>query len=82
MAQPVKNLPAVKETQGLIPAKRSPGEGNGKLLQYSCMENLIDRGAWWAIIHGISKSWAQMAMHAQHNACISYIAGTQKMTVD
>jgi len=41
---------------GLIPGSgRSPGEGNGNPLQYSCLENLIDRGAWWAPVHGISR---------------------------
>ena len=38
---------------GLIPGSRSsPGEGNGYLLQYSCLENSMDREAWWAIVHG------------------------------
>ena len=41
---------------GSIPgSRRSPGEGNGNPLQYSCLENSIDRGVWWAIVHGISK---------------------------
>ena len=35
---------------------RSPGEGNGSPLQYSCLENSMDRGAWWAL-HGVAKSW-------------------------
>ena len=35
----------------------SPGEGNGNPLQYSCLENSMDRGVWWAIVHGIAKSW-------------------------
>ena len=35
---------------------RSPGEGNGNPLQYSCLENPMDRGAWWASVHGIAKS--------------------------
>jgi len=40
----------------LIPGSgRSPGEGNGNPLQYSCLENSIDRGAWWAIVHGVTK---------------------------
>ena len=57
MAQMVKLLPAVQETQGSIPGLgRSPGEGNGNLLQYSCLENPIDRGAWRAIVHGVAKS--------------------------
>ena len=35
---------------------RSPGEGNGDPLQYSCLENPMDRGAWWATVHGVAKS--------------------------
>ena len=35
---------------------RSPGEGNGNPLQYSCLENLMDRGAWWATVHGVTES--------------------------
>ena len=35
---------------------RSPGEGNGYPLQYSCMENPVDRGAWWATVHGVTES--------------------------
>ena len=43
---------------GLVPGLgRSPGEGNGNPLQYSCLENPMDRGAWWAIVHGVAKSW-------------------------
>ena len=42
---------------GLIPGwGRSPGEGNGNLLQYSCLENPMDRGAWRATVHGVAKS--------------------------
>ena len=42
---------------GLNPGSgRSPGEGNGYTLQYSCLENSMDRGPWWAIIHGVAKS--------------------------
>ena len=41
---------------GLIPGLgRSPGEGNGNLVPYSCLENPMDRGTWWATVHGISK---------------------------
>ena len=47
---------------GLIPGLgRSPGEGNGNLLQYSCLENLMDRGAWWAAVHGVAKSRARLS---------------------
>ena len=42
---------------GAIPGLgRSPGAGNGKVLQYSCLENSIDRGAWLATVHGVTKS--------------------------
>ena len=36
---------------------RSLGEGQGNLLQYSCLENPMDRGAWWVTVHGVAKSW-------------------------
>ena len=56
----VKNLPAsIGDTgdAGLIPGSgRSPGGGHGNPLQYSCLENCVDRGAWWAIVHRVSKS--------------------------
>ena len=53
----VKNLPAnagdVRD-MGWIPGLgRSPGGGHGNPLQYSCLKNPVDRGAWWAIVHGI-----------------------------
>ena len=56
----VKNPPAYagdKRDAGLIPRlERSPGEGNGNPLQHSCLENPIDRGAWWATVHRVAKS--------------------------
>ena len=54
---------------GSIPGSgRSPGVGNGNPLQYSCLENLIDRGAWRATVHGVAKSWTrlkQLSMQTQ-----------------
>ena len=60
----VKSLPAnagdIRDT-GLIPVLgRSPGGGNGNPLQYSCLENLMNRGAWWATVHGIAKSQTRL----------------------
>ena len=47
---------------GLIPGSgRSPGEGNGNPLQYSCLENSTDRGTWWATVHGFLKSWTWLS---------------------
>ena len=43
---------------GSIPGSgKSPREGNGNLLQYFCLENSLGRKAWWAIVHGVTKSW-------------------------
>ena len=53
----VKNLPAMWETQvQSLDLEDSPGEGNGNPLQCSCLENSMDRGAWWATVHGVIKS--------------------------
>ena len=47
---------------GSIPGSgRSPGERNGYPLQYSCLENSMDRGAWWATVHGVTKSRTQLS---------------------
>ena len=52
---------------GLIPgSERSPGEGNGNPLQYSCLENPMDRGAWWATVHWIEKSQTQLKWPSTH----------------
>ena len=52
----VKNLPANAGDPSLIPGLgRSPGEVNDYPLQYSCLENPMDRGAWWATVHGVAE---------------------------
>ena len=54
----VKNPPANAGDTGSIPGSgRSSGDGNGNPLQYSCLENPMDRGAWQATVHGVTKSW-------------------------
>ena len=70
MAQ-VKNSSQVKnppvnagdtEDSGWIPGSgRSPEEGNGNRLQYSFLENSMGREAWWATVHGVTKSWTQLS---------------------
>ena len=61
----VKNPPVMAgdvRDLGLIPGSgRSPGGGNGNPLQYSCLENSMDRKAWWATVHGVTKSWTQLS---------------------
>ena len=68
VAQSVKNLPAVQETHrsegdlGSIPGSgRSRGGGNGNPLQYSCLGNPMDRGAWWATVRGVTKSQTRLS---------------------
>ena len=60
----VRNLPdnvGDIEDMGLIPGLgRSPGVGNGNPLQYSCLENTMDRRVWWATVHGVAKSQTQV----------------------
>ena len=52
----VKNLPANAGGMSLIAGSEgSPGEGNGNLLQYSCQDNLMDRGGWWVTVHGLQR---------------------------
>ena len=58
----VKNLPANAGDAGsILELGRSLGEGNGNLLQYSSLGNPTDRGAWWATVHGVAKSWTQLS---------------------
>ena len=58
----VKNPPANAGDEDLVPgSRRSPGEGNGNPLQYSCPENSMDRGARWAIVQGVTKSQAPLS---------------------
>ena len=56
----VKNPPAsagdARDTDSIPGSGRSPGEGNGNPLQYTCLENPTDRGAWWATVHRVAKS--------------------------
>ena len=64
VAQMGKKLPAMQETCLIPGSGRSPREGNGNPLQYSCLENSLDRGAWplWlATVHRVTKSWTQQS---------------------
>ena len=69
----VKNPPAsagdIRDVGSIPGSGRSPVEGNGNTLQYSCLENSMDRGGWLATVHGITKSWAQLNTRAQIQNC-------------
>ena len=58
---------------GSIPGwGRSPGEGNGNPLQYACLENSMDGGAWWALVHGVTKSRTRLRDFT-HSLTYSYL---------
>ena len=58
---------------GSIPGSgRSPGGGHGNALQYSCLENPMDRGSWWAIVHRVTKSRTQLKQLSTHMHVCSY----------
>ena len=74
VAQMVKNLPALQETEvpflvgkiwvpflGWEDLGSIPGEENGYPPQYSGLQNFMDRGAWWATVHGVAKSWSRLS---------------------
>ena len=73
----VKNPPANGgdlRDAGLTPgSERSPGGGHGNLLQYSCLENPMDRGTSWATVHGVAESWTRLkrlSIHAGYLAVL------------
>ena len=74
----VKNLPAnagdIKEVGSITVSRRSPGRGHGNPLQYSCLENPMNRGAWQAIVHGVAES--DMTEATEHACNISRDMGT------
>ena len=65
VAQRLKRLPAsacnVGDLGSIPGSRRSPGEGNGNPLQYSCLENSMDGGAWWATVHAVTKNWTRLS---------------------
>ena len=60
----VRNLPAnvgdIRDKDLILGLGKSPGGGHGNSLQYSCLENPKDRGAWWAVVHRVAKSWTRL----------------------
>ena len=66
----VNDLPAdagdIRDAGSIPGSRRSPGGGHGNSLQYSCLENPMDRGAWWATVHGLAKSQTQLKQLSMH----------------
>ena len=59
----------------ILGSGRSPGEGNGNPLQYSCLENPMDGRAWWATVHGVTKSWTRLSDFTSSQAWVSLRLG-------
>ena len=73
----VWNLPAGQEDAGdvgSIPGwGRSPGGGHSSPFQYSCWDNPMDRGTWWAIVHGVTRSWSDATDAAKHEQALGFV---------
>ena len=72
----VKNLPGNAGDSGSIPGSgRFPGEGNGNILQYSCLGNPLDRGAWWATVHVVTNSQTRLKPLSMHKQTVKQPGG-------
>ena len=65
---PPANAGEERDAGSISEWRRSNGEGNGNPLQYSCLENSMDRGVWWATIHGVEKSQTWLSVHPRTHA--------------
>ena len=76
----VKNLPAIKgdtrDPASIATLGRSPGIGNSNPLQYSCLGNPMDRGAWWATVQGVARVRPRLSDKA-HLSCMALLGGSQ-----
>ena len=79
VAQQIKNPSAIQEAQvWSLGRRRSPGGGHSNPLQYSCLENPVDRGAWWATVHGVAKSQTRLSDWARTESCPPPGAGEER----
>ena len=76
VTQCVKNLPVnvggTRDTSLAPELGVSPGVGNGNPLQCSCLENSMDRGAWWVAVHGVAKNWTRLGDWARAHTWMSF----------
>ena len=76
----VKASACNEEDLGTIPGSgRSPGKGNGNPLQYSCLENPMDGGAWWATVHRVAKNWTWLSNFTLSYDTNQFLEGTKKI---
>ena len=76
VAQIVNNLPAMQETWVQSLDWEDPREGNGNPLQYSCLENPMDRGAWQATVQGVTKNWTRLQLPLHFTSLHTSLWGT------
>ena len=60
------NAEDIRDAESILAVGKSPGEENGNSLQYSCLENSMDRGAWQATVHGVTKSQTRLKQPSTH----------------
>ena len=76
----VKNPPTIagdiRDSGSILESGRSPGGGHGNPLQYSCLENPMDRGAWRATVHGVTKGWTGLKPFIMHSIQVPHTSGT------
>ena len=72
----VKNLSDkagdIRDLSSIPGSGRSPGGAHGNPLQYSCLENLMDRGAWWATVHKVTKRWTRLKQFSTHTPLLIF----------
>ena len=77
VTNPPANAGDVRDVDLIPGSGRSPRGGRGNPLQYSCLENPMDRGAWQAIVHGVAKSWTRLKQLSRHmHVCVCVYAHT------
>ena len=80
-----KNSPTkagdARDVVSILGLGRPPGEGNGNLLQYSCLENSMDRGVWWATVHGGHKEWDRTELLSTQNLLNGFARGYLKNVI-
>ena len=89
VAPVLKNLPAnagnIRDMGSVLGSGRSPGGEHSNPLQYSCLEKPMDRGAWWAIVHSVTKSqtrWKRLSTHAPHKVVKWFLCQALKCTIN
>ena len=71
--EPSSNAEGIRDMGSIPGSGRSLGEGNGNPFQYSCLENPMDRGAWWVTVHGVTKSRTRLSDKHFHTSMCVYV---------